>query len=74
MEKGEWVRSSDGIIVKIQGKIGNEYVIKPFKGKMYTLTIKQLEKDIVKHSKNIIDLIEVRRLCEWKRSKAYCRF
>ena len=28
--------------------------------------------DIVKHSKHIIDVIEVRRLCEWKRSKTYC--
>lgn len=56
---GEYIRDKDGIIIKVQGKMGNEYIIKPFKGKMYILTEKQLVKDIVKHSFNIIDLIEV---------------
>lgn len=29
--------------------------------------------DITKHSFNLIDLIEVRRLCEWKKSKCIKR-
>lgn len=29
------------------------------------------EKEIVEHSKDIIDLIEERRLCEWKKSNVF---
>lgn len=30
--------------------------------------------DILKHSFNLIDIIEERRLCKWKRSKTYSGF
>ncbi len=55
IEVGEYVRTKKGKIFKY-GK-GKAYLGK--------------DNEIAKHSKNIIDLIEVRRLCQWKRSKAY---
>ena len=35
---------------------------------------KKINKYITKHSKNIIDLIEVRRLCKWLSSKKNSKF
>ena len=66
---GEYVRTVDGFIDK---------VIIEYKGKCNNPNCKEkhisceddyyCEKEIVKHSFNIIDLIEVRRLCEWIKS------
>lgn len=62
---GEYVRTDNGII--------GEYV--KFRGWQDAIETNNdwigfdIDKDIVKHSKNIIDLIdliEVRRLCKWE--------
>lgn len=66
IEVGEYVRDTDGIIVKLYGRIGRNYVVKPFKGKIYELTEKQLYKNLTKHSKNIIDLIEVKDVIKYR--------
>lgn len=63
IEIGEYVRDRDGFIVKVNNIVPDEdstdiwYEEKILKGTWKSM--------IVKHSKNIIDLIEVRRLCEW---------
>ena len=59
----EYVRTRAGFISKITniGKNGAIYLDK----KHYKWDRQQLEVFIVKHSKNLIDLIEVRRLCKW---------
>lgn len=56
---GEYVRLKNGIIRKFKKYVNNEDIelTRPYN----TCKIKE----IVKHSKNIIDVIEVRRLCEW---------
>ncbi len=62
IEVGEYVRTKLSIgKVKSIGGLENELVyFKNCNG------LKCVEKnEIVKHSKNIIDLIEERRLCEW---------
>lgn len=74
IEVNEFVRTRNGIIRKITEKYQfNEYgrfwfSIKENKKtencNEYSMDIIN-EKDIVKHSNNIIDLIEERRLCEW---------
>ena len=54
---GEYVRTKEGNIYKYTDEIRNDIQLQEFilcnKGKA------------IKHSPNIIDLIEVRRLCEW---------
>ena len=59
IEVEEYVRTKDGIIGK---------VIKVLRNRVFVdcLGYAVLKKDIVKHSKQLIDLIEVRRLCKWK--------
>ena len=75
---GEYCRTRKGIIgiLKQQFTFGHgvnypepqEWVI-DVKGKKYVTTECDVDFDnIVKHSPNIIDLIEERRLCKWKRS------
>ena len=55
IEVGEYVRLQRGDIFKIDENTAN----------YYNSNKKYITNEIVKHSKNIIDLIEVRRLCEW---------
>ena len=60
----EFVRYKDGDIIQIFQKIDREYVIKDNKDRIYTLPESAVYKDIVKHSSNLIDIIEERRLCK----------
>ena len=60
------LEQKDGEIGKILIFYGKDYCYK----KMNNYSVDYIdeavyEEDIVKHSKNIINLIEVRRLCEW---------
>ena len=48
---GDFIRTKNGIIEKIK-----------IDAKVHTY----YRDEILKHSSNIIDLIEVRRLCEWR--------
>ena len=54
----EFVRYKDGDIIQIFQKIDREYVIKDNKGRIYTLPESAVYKRIVKHSPNLIDLIQ----------------
>lgn len=66
---GDWIRTSDGYIGKIIEKRINEkdkYIIDVLPN-----VILQLNRDFVKHSSNLIDIIEERRLCKWISSKIY---
>lgn len=62
IEVGEYVRYKDGTISK---------VLDIDKDSSFNLLCEKFTLSsifVVKHSKNILDLIEVRRLCEWCRS------
>ena len=59
IEVNDYVRTDKGYIVKIDEEKKNLQMLK-FLDVEYG--------NIVKHSKNIIDLIEERRLCEWNES------
>lgn len=66
---GEYVRTNNGVIIKAD-IIDFEKLTISEVGKGYDFEdIEEMDNfiknDIVKHSFNIIDLIEVRRLCEW---------
>lgn len=66
IEKGEYVRTKDGFIRKVKIIVCKNYPIKELEDSIICddevgSIIKPEE--ILKHSKNIIDLIEVRRLC-----------
>jgi len=72
---GDYVRTKDGRIEKIKEKNKYGIVIKhkdtndTFSEGInwYAESGREINKeDIIKHSSNIIDLIEIRRLCEWK--------
>ena len=71
IEVGEYARTKDGKIVKIIGMdeilISYETEENPGYNDLYS-------EDIIKHSKDIIDLIEVRRLCKWLSSKKNSKF
>ena len=54
----EFVRYKDGDIIQIFQKIDREYVIKDNKDRIYTLPESAVYKDMVKHSSNLIDLIQ----------------
>lgn len=60
IEVGEYVRTERGVIYKYTEEEKEDIMLQDFRlcndGK------------IVKHSFNIIDLIEERRLCEWRKS------
>ena len=60
---GEYVRTKNGKIDKVKN---NDYYMQQYieceKG-LY------LRDNITKHSFNLTDLIEIRRLCKWKKSK-----
>ena len=59
----EYVRTLAGYTHKITSIDENGVVY--LDKKQYKWSRQQLEAFIVKHSKNLIDLIEVRRLCKW---------
>lgn len=63
LEVGEYVRLKDGKIRKVEtiktGKRNTAITSETLVNGKFKL------ENIIKHSKNIIDLIEVRRLCEW---------
>ena len=61
IEVGEYVRLQNGEIFKIDENTTN----------YYNSNKEYITNEIVKHSKNIIDLIEVRRLCEWRKNYRY---
>ena len=60
IKEGEYVRTKDGHIFKTD-KENKNIQINEF------INIGGV-RDIVKHSPNIIDLIEIRRLCKWRKS------
>lgn len=66
IEVGEYVKTEDGIIDKViiqyNGKCNNPNCSEKHISCKYNY---YNEKDIVKHSKQLIDLIEVRRFCKW---------
>lgn len=66
MEVGEYVRTDKGFIGKVS-EIDNGYVFSDDDLDVSYSEYRQYVefKEIKKHSKNIIDLIEERRLCEW---------
>ncbi len=67
IEVGEYVRTKNGVIDKVDALYGMiENTVHLENQKWFDI------KNIVKHSKQLIDLIEVRRFCKWKRSKTYC--
>ena len=68
IEVGEYVRFDDGDILKICGKLEKSYVMEPSEGNIFTVPKIAVHKDMIKHSKNIKDLIQNRRLCQRK----YC--
>lgn len=68
IKEGEYIRTNKGNIGKViditnvTGMNKIKLLIKWDIAKAYYVTMKT----ITKHSKNIIDLIQVRRLCKWK--------
>ena len=68
IKEGDYIRTKKGNIGKVINITNitmqkrKKYLIKWNIAKAYYIT----EMRIVKYSKNIIDLIEVRRLCKWK--------
>lgn len=58
IEVNEYVRTKDGIIGKVIKVLSNRVFLN-------SLGYAVLIKDIVKHSKQLIDLIEIRGFCEW---------
>lgn len=73
IEVGEYVRSLvNGSISKVLeiSDLLEEPNIKYYKTGKFT-GFCSTEEYNVKHSKNLIDLMEVRRLCKWRKSKKY---
>lgn len=80
---GELVRTNNGFIGKVNKievagrgvRFGGEYlsdtIIQFNDGKVYERRVK--EKAITKHSFNLIDLIEVRRLCKFRKNTRHNR-
>lgn len=64
---GEYVRTKRGYLYKIKrirkSNVSEEVYIVRAHGDNYSFYLRK--DNITKHSKNIIDLIEVRRLCKW---------
>ena len=77
---GEYVRTKNGLIGKVNKielagsgvRFGGEYlsdtIIQFNDGKIYERRVK--DRNITKHSFNLINLLEVRRLCKWKISSS----
>lgn len=71
IEIGEYIRTNKGNIGKVIGIFDGHYMAKyhiEFQGNIKTKRQYLSTKTIVKHSKNIIDLIEERRFCKWKKN------
>lgn len=69
---GDFIRSNDGYIGKITSIRQNPKRECDTYYSCDNCMASGFYEQIKKHSKHIIDVIEVRRLCEWKRSKTYC--
>lgn len=74
IEVGEYVRTKNGEIAKIID------IVKPinanillFDVNLKEIWLNEVGLNIINHSKNIINLIEVRRLCEWRKNTRYNR-
>lgn len=81
IEVGEYIRTKQGYIAKVisQGvyiELDKPVDFKQTSGTHYAGQILFDEGDIeiTKHSKNIIDLIQVRRLCKRRKSYIYNKF
>ena len=81
IEIGEYVRTKDGRIAQIKNidyeadiyRFDRTIYINDFGMKNDVLYNNEMFKKVVaKHSKQLIDIIEVRRFCKWNRSKTYC--
>lgn len=72
IEKDEYIRNNKGNIGKVigifDGHCNAKYHIE-FQGNVKVKRQYLSIKTIVKHSKDILNLIEERRLCEWIQSK-----
>lgn len=69
IEVGEYIRTKTGNITKVISVKDTVVWTEDFIDVHCRYNEGIIEKtDIVKHSKNIIDLIEVRRLCKWRKS------
>jgi len=69
IEVGEYVRTEKGTIGKIKAEENLTY---GFGAKQtfyrYFDKNEEIQEEIIKHSKNIIDLIEIRRLYKWQKN------
>ena len=69
---GDYIRNKDGYIDKVERIAYDELEKKNYYACEKSVMASGFKEDIVKHSSNIIELIEERRLCEWKENKQ-CR-
>ena len=70
---GEYVKFKDGEIRQVIGRDEDNHLlvdINIYDGNWLTFNE---EANIVKHSFNLIDLLEVRRLCEFRKNISYSR-
>ncbi len=72
IEVGEFVRTKRGIakileVKTVQPKMYGKHDLAYLIDKCPRMYI--TENEFIKHSKNLIDLVEVRRLCEWKENR-----
>ena len=78
---GDWIRTKAGQIHKVDkiipvyenDKLLYEQQFICWDGKISGYRIWQLEDIIVKHSPNLIDIIEERRLCKWAFSNRHSK-
>lgn len=69
IEVGEYIRTNKGIAKITKNSIGKIDYFTYYDIDKEIDDINYIQKeDVIKHSKNIIDLIEVRRLCKWKKN------
>lgn len=60
IKSGDYVRTKQGYIYKVKSV---------YEDMIWVYDIQWIpEQEIVKHSKNLIDLIEERRLCKWRKN------
>ena len=68
---GDWIRDREGNITKIIQTLSLFKDVELYLGEdgyQYS------DNAIVKHSSNLIDIIEERRLCKWKKNRKNCRY
>ena len=46
----------------------DEIIADEYGDECFEISLQDVDKEIIKHSFNLIDLIEVRRLCKWENS------